>query len=234
MKQILLLLLIFPFYLSFSNSTPNVTKKETTLQKVEIINKSFDQLVEKLTKEKEDNNSIWNIIGPLLIGSALTLVTQLLIDSWKNRKEKVINQQKLISRGRAKTYLIVQILKDLAMYKVHKQYYLRAYQIGNDEDDFKKHYEKGQQQRETETKLDDNIAEYFQIVTEYAILTKNIDHFQEHFQDIFNFHHAKSSKFTNCQTLTQLTAELETEEINLNNKYLKLIEILEKIQKAMK
>jgi hypothetical protein len=203
-------------------------------EKVEIINKSFDNLVEKLTEKKEEENSIWDILFPLLIGAGLTLGTQFAIELWKTDKEKKSKKHELISRGRAKTYLIIQLLKDLAMYKVHKQYYIRAFQIDNDEDSFKKHYEKGQQQRETEAKLDDTIADYFQLVTEYAILTKNHDHFQQHFEKIFHFVHPKSSKFTDYTTTTELVPALEKEEARLNEEYRKLTAIFETIQTSMR
>jgi hypothetical protein len=203
-------------------------------EKVEIINKSFDNLVEKLTEKKEDKNSIWDILIPILIGAGLTLGTQFAIELWKTDKEKKSKKQELISRGRAKTYLIAQVLKDLAMYKVHKQYYIRAFQIDNEEDSFKKHYDKGQQQRETEVKLDDTIADYFQLVTEYAILTKNLDHFQQYFENIFHFAHPNSSKFTDCTTTTELVPGLEKEEARLNDEYKKLTDIFEAIQISMR
>jgi len=147
-----------------------------------------------------------------------------------------------VSRGRAKTYLIAQILKDLAMYKVHKQYYYRAAELleytGPDPEEkiesaMQKHYEKGQEQRETETKLDDNIAEYFELVTEYAIQTKNIDRFHEQFQKIFHYKHPKSSKFIDVQTFEDLVIELENEESRLCDEYKKLADEFEDIQSAM-
>jgi hypothetical protein len=88
--------------------------------KVEIINQSFDKLVTKLT-ETGQRNSIWDILIPLLIGAALTLLAQLAIEFWKSRKEKELKRRELISKTNAKTYLISQILKNLAMYKTQKQ-----------------------------------------------------------------------------------------------------------------
>ena len=180
---------------------------------------------------------MWTTLIPLLIGAGLTLLTTFLIEQWKTRKEKEVKKQQLVSRGRAKTYLLTQVLKDLSMYKVHKQYYLRASQLeqnSDKEDSFKKHYEKGQEQRVTEAKLDDNIAEYFELVTEYSILTKNVDHFQKHFQDIFNFEHPKSSNFADINSLNELVEGLKNEEKRLNDEYKPLTAILEQIQTAMK
>ncbi|HET9057466.1 MAG TPA: hypothetical protein VFN30_11540 [Chitinophagaceae bacterium] len=205
--------------------------------KVEIVNKSFDTLVEYLTKEDSETNSMWTTLIPLLIGAGLTLLSTFLIERWKTSKEKEVKKQQLVSRGRAKIYLLTQVLKDLAMYKVHKQYYLRASQLeqnSDKEDSFKKHYEKGQEQRVAEAKLDDNIAEYFELVTEYSILTKNVDHFHQHFQDIFNFEHPKSTNFAGINSLNALVEGLKNEEKRLNEEYKKLTTILERIQTAMK
>ncbi len=246
MKTVLTLTMTLIFTLTFAQidsgkkvipSKVIQQKQSDTLNvpKVEIVNSSFDKLVTKLIIDKKDKNSIWDTLIPLLIGAALTLIAQFSIEYWKTNKENENKKRELISKGRARTYLIAQVLKDLAMYKVHKQYYARASQIENDgNDSFKKHYEKGQQQRETEVRLDDNIAEYFQIVTEYSIVTKNFDHFQQHFGDIFNYVHPKSSKFTDCDTEQKLVEGLKNEEAKLNSEYKKLIHIFEKIQSQMK
>lgn len=89
------------------NSNQNRVDTVIKTEKIEIINKSFDNLVTKLTEKKDDKNSIWDILTPLLIGAGLTLLTQWLIELWKTEKEKLNKKQELISRGRAKTYLIV-------------------------------------------------------------------------------------------------------------------------------
>lgn len=202
--------------------------------KVEIVSKSLDNLAEQTINK----TTVWDTLIPLLIGAGLTLLTQFFIELWKSSKEDKQKKQELISRGRAKTYLIAQILKDLAMYKVHKQYYIRAYKIAEDpsdqEDSYKKHYEKGQEQRVTESKLDDSIADYFQLVTEYIILTKKKDHFHDHFQSIFNYTHPKASTFENCNTENELVSVLESEEKRLNEEYVKLREVFESIQTSMK
>ncbi|ATL48794.1 hypothetical protein COR50_17390 [Chitinophaga caeni] len=215
------------------DAKPDIDTVSTT--KVELLNSSFDKLVSKLTEDKKETNSIWNTLIPLLIGAGLTLIAQFAIEYWKTNKENESKKREIISKGRARTYLIAQVLKDLAMYKVHKQYYWRASQIEQDgSDSFKKHYEKGQQQRETKVRLDDNIAEYFQLVTEYSIVAKKHDHFKQYFVDIFNYVHPKSSNFSECNTKLELPMELNKEEERLNEEYKKLIELFEKIQSEMK
>lgn len=245
MRQILTSTFLLFYTLTFAqtdNNNLSVNKSQQvdtlyTTDKVEIVNKSFDTLVADLIKKKEETNSMWTTLIPLLIGAGLTLLSTFLVEQWKSSKEKEIKKQQLVSRGRAKTYLLTQVLKDLAMYKVHKQYYLRGSQLeqGADKDDsFKKHYEKGQEQRVAEAKLDDNIAEYFELVTEYSILTKNVEHFHQHFQDIFNFEHPKSTNFAAINSLNELVEGLKNEERRLNEEYKKMTTILERIQTAMK
>jgi hypothetical protein len=205
--------------------------------KVEIVNKSLDKLVEKLVEQTVEKPSIWDTLTPLLVGAGLTLFTQFLIELWKSYKEKKLKKQDLISRCRSKSYLIAQLLKTLSMYKVHKQYYLKASQLANDsnkkDDWYKKHYEKGQEQRMTETALSESIAAYCQLVTEYLFLSKKNDPFSSHFQRIFDYVHPKASKFKNCNTLDELILELGIEEKRINEEYLKLRNIIEAIQTSM-
>jgi len=206
--------------------------------KVEVISKSLDSLVSKVNERLLDKPSIWTTIIPILIGASLALATQFFIEIFKSSKDKKKRKQELISKGKAKMYLIGQILKDLAMYKVHKQYYMRSYYLETNqvekEDSIKKHYEKGQEQRITETKLDDSISDYFQIATEYSIITNNNDYFDKLFDPIFHYAHPKSSKFTNCTINSQLEIELVKEEQRLNTEYEIYFSCFKVIQATMK
>lgn len=203
--------------------------------RVEIVNKSLDSIATKLSEQSD--TSMWTTLTPLLIGAGLTLLTQFLIEFDKSRKEKKKKTLELIAKGRAKTYLIAQILKDLAMYKVHKQYYWRAYALSTDpndkEDSIKKHYEKGQEQRMTESKLDDNIADYFQTVTEYSIMSGKNNGFAETFEKIYHYIHPKSSKLTDCKTVSELVTGLEKEEQRLNEEYKEYFRLFERIQNRL-
>jgi len=245
MKQIITFALVLLASLTFGQPDSDKSSGGTSSQidtisktdKIEIVNKSFDTLVAKLTEKDKEATSMWQTLIPLFFGAVLTFLTSFLIDLWKIYKDNKVKKQQLISRGRAKIYLISQVLKDLAMYKVHKQYYLRASQIvqGSDKgDSFKKHYEKGQEQRITESKLDESIADYFETVTEYAIVAKNIDRFQRHFQSVFDFEHPKSSDFADIKSLKNLVIKLRDEEKRLNEEYKNLTDILEQIQTTMK
>lgn len=225
MKTLFTYLIIFSYSITYANNKDIVETKPIWIE-----NKSFDILVKSIIDKKEENNTLWNI----LLGAAITLVTTLLIEKYKSWKEDKIRKIELISKGQAKVYLIAQILKDLAMYKVHKQYYIRACKINYTDDLYNKQYEKGQEQRLTEAKLDVNISEYLQIVSEYISVSKNKIDFQSFFDKITNFTHPKSSKFESIETIAALTANLQNEEDNLNKEYKNLIDILNNTQSNMK
>ncbi|PXY44292.1 hypothetical protein [Flavobacterium hydrophilum] len=229
-----------PFY-GWYNKLELIANQKNKMgqSKLEVVNKSFDKLVNKLTENSSDN-SIWNVLIPLLIGAGLTLLTQFLIELWKSKKESKLKKQELISKAKAKTYLIAQIIKDLAMFKTQKQYYIRAYRLAkqrNDteeyKDNYQKHYDKANNLRSVETKLDESIAEYIQIVSEYIILTKSKENFEEYFQFLFNYNHPKALKFENCNNEDELIAEHSIEEKRLNGEYLNLNQALHNIQDLM-
>jgi len=71
-------------------------------------------------------------------------------------------------------------------------------------------------------------------VTEYSIVTKNYDHFQQYFGEILNYVHPKSSKFLECDIEIELSAGLQNEEVRLNSEYKTLMDLFEKIQGEMK
>lgn len=208
--------------------------------KIEVVNKSFDKLVEKLTQNSPDN-SMWDVLIPLLIGAGLTLLTQFLIELWKSNKDSKNKKQELISKAKAKTYLIAQIIKDLAMFKTQKQYYIRAYKLAKQrneteeyKDSFQKHYDKANDQRTVEGKLDENIAEYFQILTEYINITKSKENFEPLFHAIFNYDHPKASKFEDCNNDAELVTQHSVVEARLNSEYSTLNQLFLDTQNLMK
>jgi hypothetical protein len=105
------------------------------------------------------------------------------------------------------------------MYKAHKQYYIRSHQICEDnEDSYKKQYEKGQEQRAVEAQLAETISEYFEIVTEYHILAGEQEDFKTVYESIFTYVHPKPPRFTGT-TSNELETELNKEEERLNKIY---------------
>lgn len=205
--------------------------------KVEVINHSFDKLVQELSKPK--TNPVWETLGVLLIGAALTFLAQWSIEGWKSRKDRKRLTRELISKGKAKVYLITQTLKELAMYKAHKQYYIKAFELSTNERDkadlYSKHYTKGQEQRQTETKLSELISDYFQIVTEYKVITnQDKNKFENFFDQIINFQHPKPLKYEEVSSTKELVEKLTNEENRLNTEFDKLKIVFDKIQNLMK
>ena len=243
MKTLCTLILLFFCTLTFAQagsikiagiSKVEPASKDTAINttKVELVNSSFDKLVNKLIEQKK---SIWDILIPFLIGAGLTLFTQFSIELWKFWKERNQKKQELISKGLAKMYVILQAIRHLAMYKNHKQYYYRAHEMNTaDIDSFNKHYDKGQEQRDTEIRLAENIAEYFQLATEYAILTKSKNYFQKEFETVIYYKHPQASNFKDCTTEAELDEKRRTDEARLNEEYKKFFAIFEGIQKLMK
>lgn len=212
-------------------------ESDENFSKIEIVNKSLDKIAKKLLEKKENNinwNTFWNTLIPVLVGSFLTLIVQSILEKSRNKKEEEQRKRELISEGQAKIYLIAQILKDLAMYKVHKQYYIKAHKINGSEDSFKKHYEKGQEQRKTEMKLDEKIAGYFKLVSEYDSLTNSEDITPKQLKKIFEYQHPVATKFEKCETLDDLVEELKQDEKRLNKEYERFFDIFQDIQSKMK
>jgi len=204
---------------------------------IEVINKSFDLFVNKLSDKLAKEYSMWSTLIPLLIGAVLTLAVQILIEVYKTWKGNKKDKQALISRGRAKTYLIAQILKDLALYMAHKEFYNRYESLDHNPihkaDCNKKRYEKGQEQRLARAKLDENIAEYFQIVTEYAILMHRVQCFDDLFKKIYSYKHPTVPDFNKYSTLQELQKATYEAEDKLNAEYQIFNNSFESIQELM-
>lgn len=203
--------------------------------KIEVTIQSFDKLINELSGSKSD--SIWRILIPLLIGAALTFLAQWSIERLRSSKERNLKKEELISKGKAKEYLISQILKELAMYKALKQYYAAAMSLSIMKEDVndahRKHYEKGQELRVTESKLTEAIAEYFQIISEYEIITKRRDCFKNYLDEIVAFKHPKSYEYDGFSNSHDLKSFHDKEENRLNGEYNKLRNILSQIQRLM-
>lgn len=242
MKPIIAITILFFCSLAFAKSNNNLITLNVNqnavdtiskTKKVEIINQSFDNLVTKFIGFIDNQNSTIGTILTVLSGALITLITQLLIEFLKTFKEKKNKKRELFSKGIANTFLIFEVIKELVMYKVHKQYYWRAYEINKLVDNFNKHYEKGQEQRKTEAKLNSMIAEHYQVVTEFAILTNQISLFEAPLDQLLHYVHPKSDNFKDVN-FENLITQLNDEEKKLNEKYKTLTDIFEKIQTLMR
>jgi len=239
MKYLILLILsTLPIGYCCAQSKSDIIYDSTHNEmKIEVSSEILDNLVSQMEKENIHNNSIWKTLLPLLIGAFLTLSIQLALDLRKEQKDNKLKIKALISKANGYNYLINQVLKDLAMYKVHKQYYRRASIIDKTKkdrkDSFKKHYVKGEQQRKTEAHLDQKISEYLEIVTEYAILKDNLEEFENDFNNVRQFSHPISSKFESVKKPDKLEGELKKEEKRLREEFEKLFEYFSAIQTKM-
>jgi hypothetical protein len=204
--------------------------------KVEVINHSFDKLVKELSKPKA--NPVWDTLIGILIGATLTFLAQWSIELWKSRKDRKRLKRELISKGKAKVYLISQTLKELAMYKAHKQYYLSAIELSQKKeeiDDFyNKHYQKGQEQRQTEIKLSEHISDFFQIVAEYQVITRKGNKFENYLDRIIQYEHPKPLEFDKVSNPKELEEKHSAEEKRLNLEFDNLRTIFNDIQILMK
>ncbi len=166
----------------------------------------------------------------LIIGSGLTLIIQFLLSLMQSSKETDQKRKELIAQSYAKKYLIFQLLKDLVMYKVHKEYYFRAYKLNGDVEDHKKHYEKGQEQRDLEYKIDIEIAQYLEVITALNIILKEPSKTNEYIKILDNYEHPKASNFVNILDVETLQEALIIEEKRINSGYDELRKILSNFQ----
>jgi len=187
--------------------------------------------------DKPVTNSIWNVIIPIIIGAFLAYLAQWRVENLKNNRDRNKRKNELIALAWGKTYMIDFLLKALAMYKTHKKYYYRAsvLEIASPEDakdSFDKHYEKGQEQRIAESKLAEQIAEFFKIVIEYSAIVNKTEKFKPLFNPIYEYAHPKPSNFEK-ETLDSLVNALKVEEERLNVEYKNYLKIFKDIQHLM-
>lgn len=203
--------------------------------RVEVINKSFDKLVTKLIK-KNDGGFLDRVfpIFTLIIGALITYFSQYFLEIRRTKKEKEKRKQLIISKGRAKVYQIEGTLRELAMLKVHKQYYFRFSVLFKDDNSYKKHYDKGQEHRIALPKLENYIAEYIELVAEYNFLTSNSNDFKQDLDKIYDYELPKSFIFLEICKKNDLQNALKEEENRLKNKYSKeFVSLFKDIQTGM-
>jgi hypothetical protein len=206
--------------------------------KIEIVNRSLDKLVDVLAKPKHEA-SPWLTYGlPILtlaLGAGLTLLIQWTIERKRNKRSDEVSKRQLISKAKAKTFLVSRLLNTLAMYRVHKQYYRRVAELEQDKEECKsawdKHYAKGQETRETESKFDSAIAEYIEIVIEYMQLSRSKNDIEQELKVIYDYAFEKASDFNQCKTITECVFENRKDEVRLRDVYKKYLTVLDNLIK---
>lgn len=222
------------------NSNHQTIDRDKT-EKVEVINKSFDQLVKYHTEKKKDSNSIWDTLIPLLIGAGLTLLTQFLMDYRKTRKEK--NSEILLTRSELEKlkHLLNDNYRELAMHKAHKFYWYAHYQFeiaksGPDPKEVDKfynsHMNSSAKARDTENKISANFAEYCKLVSKLQHLTNFNDKVNALITEYQEFKPAKPLDLLAVEQSELYDLERE-EEDRLFKEYQKFISIIKKINKEL-
>ncbi|MCH4828630.1 MULTISPECIES: hypothetical protein [Flavobacterium] len=168
MKRHIYIILLTIISVNIYGQTDTVNKQKTnSIEKVEVVNKSFDELVKFQTEKKKEEKSIWDTLIPLLIGAGLTLLTQILMDYRKNQKDK--KSEILLTKAELEKhkYLLKDNYRELAMHKAHKFYWYAHYEFESakekpDEKEVEKfynyHMNSSSKARETENKKSDNFA----------------------------------------------------------------------------
>jgi len=210
-------------------------------EKVEVINKSFDEFIKLQAEKKKEEKSMWDTLIPLLIGAGLTLLTQTLIDFRKTRKER--KSDVLLTKAELEKlkYLLKDNYRELAMYKAHKFYWYAHYEfesakVNPNEKEIDKfynfHMDSGGKVRHTENKISDNFAEYCKQVFKLQHLTKFSKEVKSLIKEYQDFKPEKPKDLvTNSQNdLYKLERE---EEDRLLSEYQNFIAIIEKINKEL-
>lgn len=239
--RILFLLFSIPLFVFAQYDSLNIqkelNKKHLNVNNVEAESKSWDKL---LTKVFDDID--WKTLFSLFVGSILTLLSQYCFDKRKEKKEKREKKDLLSSKIGKNVFLIGGTINTLAMYKVHKQYYKRAFQIedaSNDpeqkkhaDDSFNKHYEKGQEQRNIEQKLDELIAELYELSMHYcySFNKKEKDTITRNFEVLMAHYHTKSSTFEDINDLSLLAEKAIKEEKELKKRYQELNALVKEVE----
>ena len=204
--------------------------------KIELASKSLDNLVDILATPKPTPSPLVTYGLPILtvaLGAGLTLLIQWAIEGKKNRRSDEVSKRQLISKAKAKIFLISRLLNTLAMYRVHKQYYRRTAELTQDkkdaEGDWEKHYEKGQETRETEAKFDTAISEFIEIVMEYMQLSKSKNDIEPEVKTIYDYSFEKASDFNQCKTISECITTNRQDEIRLRDEYKKYLKVLDNL-----
>ncbi|MCJ7933328.1 MAG: hypothetical protein MUW56_06735 [Chryseobacterium sp.] len=188
MKQISFIIFFLIFIITFSQrkDTVNktniqVTSAKAEYQKVELKNEVLENYIKTLSTKQESKQSIWDTLIPLLIGSFLTLGTQIYFENRKNKKDK--DNQILDSKSELER--LISLLRhnynELAMHKSHKHYWYAQFQYEenletpnvNDVNKFYNyHIESSSKAIMTENVIAENFSNFTKEISKIQHLTK--------------------------------------------------------------
>jgi hypothetical protein len=205
--------------------------------RIEIENKSFDKLVEKITKEERGEASIWTTLIPLLIGAGLTILTQLLIEFRRTYKENKNKKIEIKTEMARLTLLISDHYRELAMHKTHKFYWYAQFKCeenlkepNKEEADkwYSSHVTSSNRVRETEVKIATSFSEYYKQINKLQFLTKFDNEIEVLIQEYQDFNPSKpKDMWSNIRA--ELSGQESEEEERLRTEYKKYSEIIGKI-----
>ena len=191
---------------------------------IELVNKSFDRLVDKLTEEKKEEKSIWDTLIPLLIGALLALIPQIIF--WYLNKSKERSKLKLEIKADLNRleHLLCDHYRELAMHKAHKPYWYAQFERSEreeNEDETKKfysfHIESGNKVRATEIKISSTFSEFYGFVIKLQHLTDFDEKIKESVNEYYEFKPTKPNSIDS--TLEDLPAEENKEEQRIRENY---------------
>ncbi len=198
--------------------------------KIELSSKSIDKLVEIISNPRTETYP-WLTYGlPILtiaFGAGLTLLIQWLIEGKKNRRADEVIKRQLLAKAKAKIFFISRLLSSLAMYRVHKQYYYRLAEVITEKEKsdlcWNRHYEKGQETRETESKFYSANSEYIEVIIEYLHLSESKKDIEPELKIINEYNFEKASNFEECKSTSECVAEMRIDEDRLRIEYKKYL-----------
>lgn len=217
--------------------TESVTENspiENDNSRIEIINKSFDRLVKKLTLEKKEGKSIWDTLIPLLIGALLALIPQIIFWFLNNSKEKSKLKLEIKANLNRLEHLLRDHYRELAMYKAHKTYWYAQFESSEKEKNeeetnkfYALHIESGNKVRATEVKISSTFSEFYGFVIKLQHLTNFDDKIKDLINEYYEFKPTKPNSIDS--TIYSLPAEENKEEKRLLENYKGFTNPIEKV-----
>lgn len=207
--------------------TVSITKENpinNSSSQIELVNKSFDKLVEKLTEEKKVKKSIWDTLIPLLIGALLAIVPQIIFWFLNKSKEKSKLKLEIKADLNRLEHLLCDHYRELAMHKAHKPYWYAQFERSErekNEEETKKfysfHIESGNKVRATEIKISSTFSEFYGLVIKLQHLTGFDKKIKNLISEYNEFKPIKPNSIDS--TIDNLPAEENKEENRLRENY---------------
>ena len=187
-----------------------------------------------------NNLIVWQNLLSALIGGILVIVGQFLTEFIKTRKEKQKRIIELSSKVREIEQHLYNETRELAMFKIHVNYWYFCHLIGVNSDNYdQKYYEEHLRSqsdaRKTEKNIGSKIAEYFGVVNEYLTLNnENTIGIVSNLEKIKLIRFRKANEYKIDLSYNEVKNELvEKDELELKEDYWKLLKPFSKINEVL-